>query len=56
MVFVKTERGGFHEPPYTEEEKAELLWRMTGTPVAFSSPQHRNPKDTKHAVSPKSRK
>jgi len=42
MIFVKTERGGFHEPPYTEEEKAELRERMTARPVAFSSPQHRD--------------
>jgi hypothetical protein len=48
MVFVKTEWGGFHEPPYTKEEQAELQERMSGTPVAFSSLQNRNrPEDPK---------
>jgi hypothetical protein len=42
MVFVKTEWGGFHEPPYTEEEQLELARRMRGV-VAFTSHQHRQP-------------
>lgn len=53
MVLVIGKNGArWHEPPYTEEEKAELLWRMSGPPVAFSSPQHRRPRDTKHAGQP----
>jgi hypothetical protein len=57
MVLVTGKNGAqWHEPPYTEEEKAELLERMTARPVAFSSPQNRRPTDTKHAASPKSRK
>ena len=40
MVFVKTEWGGFHEPPYTEEEQLEIARRTTGA-VAFRSHQHR---------------
>jgi hypothetical protein len=44
MVVVVGKNGArWHEPPYTEEEKAELRERMSGTPVAFSSPQHRRP-------------
>ncbi len=49
MVLV-TGKNGFqwHEPPYTEEEKAELRERMTARPVAFSSLQHRDrPEDPK---------
>jgi hypothetical protein len=41
MVFVKTKRGGFYEPPYTEEEELELLRRMNGGVVAFSRPLSR---------------
>jgi hypothetical protein len=40
MVYVKTKWGGFHEPPYTEEEQLEIARRTTGA-VAFKSHQHR---------------
>jgi hypothetical protein len=42
MVFVKTEWGGFHEPPYTIDEQLEFARRMKGV-VAFKSHQHRQP-------------
>lgn len=42
MVFVKTDWGGFHEPPYTEEEQLDIARRTTGA-VAFRSHQHRQP-------------
>lgn len=42
MVFVKTEWGGFHEPPYTEEEQLDIARRTRGV-VAFKSHQHRQP-------------
>lgn len=41
MVYVTTEWGGFHEPPYTEDEILELARRANGGVVAFSSHQHR---------------
>jgi hypothetical protein len=49
MVLVIGKDGArWHEPPCTEEEKAEMLERMTARPVDFSSPQHRNrPEDPK---------
>ncbi len=37
MVFVKTEWGGYHEPPYTEEEILEAARRANGGVVAFRS-------------------
>lgn len=40
MVYVKTKWGGFHEPPYTEEEQLDIARRTTGA-VAFRSHQHR---------------
>ena len=39
MVFVKTEWGGYHEPPYTEEEILETARRANGRVVAFRSLQ-----------------
>jgi hypothetical protein len=42
MVYVKTKWGGFHEPPYTEDEILETARRTTGA-VAFRSHQHRQP-------------
>lgn len=39
MVFVKTEWGGYHEPPYTEEEILETARRANGGVVAFRSLQ-----------------
>lgn len=39
MVFVKTEWGGYHEPPYTEEEILEAARRANGGVVAFRSLQ-----------------
>lgn len=47
MVYVKTEWGGFHEPPYTEEEILETARRTTGA-VAFKSHQHRQPPRPQH--------
>lgn len=40
--FVKTKWGGFHEPPYTEDEQLEFARRMKSV-VAFKSHQHRQP-------------
>jgi len=40
MVYVKTKWGGFHEPPYTEEEQLEIARRTAGA-VAFRSHQQR---------------
>lgn len=39
MVFVKTEWGGYHEPPYTEDEILETARRANGGVVAFRSLQ-----------------
>jgi hypothetical protein len=47
MVFVKTDWGGFHEPPYTEEEILETARRTAGA-VAFRSHQHRQPPRAQH--------
>lgn len=35
MVFVKTKWGGYHEPPYTEDEILEGARRSNGGVVAF---------------------
>ena len=43
MVFVKTEWGGYHRPPYTEAEIREFKERINGGVVAFKSHQHRQP-------------
>lgn len=40
MVFVKTEWGGYHEPPYTEAEILETARRANGGVVAFRSLRH----------------
>ncbi|WP_397589192.1 hypothetical protein [Sphingorhabdus sp.] len=53
MVFVKTKWGGFHKPPYTEEEQLEIARRTTGA-VAYKSHQHRHPPRPKHLSSKKS--
>jgi hypothetical protein len=37
MVYVKTEWGGFHEPPYTEEEILESARRFNGGVKTFKS-------------------
>lgn len=47
MVFVKTDWGDFHEPPYTEDEQLEFARRMKGV-VAFKSHQHRQPPRPQH--------
>ena len=47
MVFVKTDWGGFHEPPYTEEEQLDIARRTRGV-VAFKSHQHRQPPRPQH--------
>lgn len=46
MVKIITKDGSaFHEPPYTEEEHQDILRRMNGGIVAFSSLRHpRKPK------------
>jgi hypothetical protein len=47
MVFRKSEKGGgWHEPPYTEEEEMELYRRMNpkeGFTIYHSSPRKRGP-------------
>lgn len=47
--FLKTEWGGFHEPPYTEEEQLDIARRARGV-VAFKSHQHRQPPPAAKAV------
>lgn len=53
MVFVKTKWGGYHEPPYTEDEILEGARRSNGGVVAFTSfrrprrPRDRSPEDRK---------
>lgn len=37
MVYVKTECGGFHEPPYTEDEILEAAQRFNGGVQTFKS-------------------
>lgn len=37
MVYVKTECGGFHEPPYTEDEILESARRFNGSVQTFKS-------------------
>jgi hypothetical protein len=54
MVRVKTPWGYFHEPPYTEEELADL-YRRTGNIVGFTRPGPRkapHPARTEPDVSP----
>ena len=52
MVFVKTEWGGYHEPPYTEEEILETARRANGGVVAFRSLQQ-PPRPQDPAIAPK---
>lgn len=50
MVYVKTDWGGFHEPPYTEAEILEVARRANGGVLNFSSHQHRSSVDTQKAI------
>lgn len=51
MVFVKTEQGGYYEPPYSWEEQRELYQRLGSGPSVIVR-QRAGPQPSQESQSP----